>query len=83
MALFAYMRPDHLRRTVTSLQANPLAAETDLYVFCDAPKRADHERAVRRHDPILNAIAVRVLRCPFAPIQIREHLRRGHVRRVW
>ena len=40
IALFAYMRPDHLRLTVQSLQANAEAAFSDLHVFCDAPKRS-------------------------------------------
>jgi hypothetical protein len=38
IALFAYKRPDELRRTLTDLQANYLAPETELYVFVDGPK---------------------------------------------
>ena len=47
IALFAYMRPDHLRLTVQSLQANAEATHSDLHVFCDAPKRAEHADAVQ------------------------------------
>lgn len=44
IALFAYKRPLHTRRTVESLQENVLAKESELYVFCDGPKSdADHE----------------------------------------
>ncbi|MBY0340735.1 MAG: hypothetical protein K2Q19_06180 [Rhodocyclaceae bacterium] len=39
IALFAYARPEHLRRTVASLLLNDEAIETPLYVFCDAPRR--------------------------------------------
>ena len=46
VVLFAYMRPDHLRRTVESLRANCEAAATTLTVYCDAPKRPEHGEAV-------------------------------------
>ena len=36
--LFAYNRPDHLRRCVSSLLANELAAESDLYIYADAAR---------------------------------------------
>ena len=38
VALFAYRRADHLRRTVESLLGNPQAAESDLTIYCDGPK---------------------------------------------
>ena len=38
VALFAYRRADHLRRTVESLLNNPETAETDLTIYCDGPK---------------------------------------------
>lgn len=40
VALFAYKRPEHLRRTIAALQVNSEAANTALYVFSDGP-RAD------------------------------------------
>lgn len=46
VALFAYMRPDHLRTTVASLRANPEARRTALTVFCDAPKKPEHAAGV-------------------------------------
>lgn len=36
--LFVYNRPAHVRRTVEALQANLLAAESDLFVYSDAAK---------------------------------------------
>jgi hypothetical protein len=38
IALFAYRRPDHLRHTLSALQANPESRESSLYVFSDAPR---------------------------------------------
>ena len=46
VALFAYMRPDHLRTTVASLRANPEAPYTHLTVFCDAAKKPEHAAGV-------------------------------------
>lgn len=37
--LFAYKRPHELQQTITALQANHLAAQTDLYVFVDGPRQ--------------------------------------------
>ena len=50
IALFAYKRADELRRTLAALQANHLAADSDLYVFVDGPKHphdSDKVEAVR------------------------------------
>lgn len=46
IVLFAYDRPDHLRRTIEALAANDGAQESDLVVFSDGPKTADREEAV-------------------------------------
>lgn len=50
--LFVYNRPEHLKRAVESLVRNPLADESELFVFSDAPKtEADRENVdyVRRY----------------------------------
>lgn len=50
--LFVYNRPEHLKRAVESLVRNPLADESELFVFSDAPKtEADKENVdyVRRY----------------------------------
>lgn len=36
--LFAYNRPEHMRRTVEALLENELASESILYIYCDGPK---------------------------------------------
>lgn len=51
IALFVYNRPDHVSRTISALQANPLARKSVLYVFSDGPNGLhDMEKveAVRR-----------------------------------
>lgn len=40
IALFVYNRPQHTRRTVEALQASPLADQSDLFIFSDAPREA-------------------------------------------
>jgi hypothetical protein len=39
IVLFVYNRPDHTKRTIEALRSNELAAESDLIVFSDGPKR--------------------------------------------
>ena len=46
IALFAYRRPEHLRRVVESLKENPEAAETDLFIYCDAARSSRDQAAV-------------------------------------
>jgi len=43
IALFAFNRPEHLRRTLAALAANDLAAESDLTIFCDGPRREEEK----------------------------------------
>ncbi|MDR0465862.1 MAG: sugar transferase [Deltaproteobacteria bacterium] len=45
IAVFAFNRPEHLRRVLVALAANDLAAQSDVTVFCDGPRHAD-EKAV-------------------------------------
>ena len=44
IALFVYNRPYHTSQTISYLQSNLLAKESDLFVFCDGPK-ADADKA--------------------------------------
>lgn len=37
--VFAYNRPDHLRKVLESIERNPEAATSVLYVYCDGPKK--------------------------------------------
>jgi hypothetical protein len=47
IALFVYNRPLHTRQTVEALQKNELAAESDLFIFSDAPKNPEVSPAVQ------------------------------------
>jgi hypothetical protein len=43
IVLFAYKRPDHVRRTLQALESNALAGDSELFIFADGPKEnADH-----------------------------------------
>lgn len=52
IALFAYQRLPELQRTVSALQRNTLAGDSDLFIFSDAPKNeaaAERVRSVRAY----------------------------------
>jgi hypothetical protein len=58
--LFAYMRPHHLERSVTSLLRNPEAATTHLTIYCDAarhPSDQMHVDDVRRYVASIDGFA--------------------------
>lgn len=46
VALFAYNRPDHVRRVLEALRTNPEASTSDLFIFSDAPKNPPAKVAV-------------------------------------
>jgi GT2 family glycosyltransferase len=46
IVLFVYNRPDHTRRTLAALVANRLAADSNLIVYADGPKRPEHRTSV-------------------------------------
>lgn len=47
IALFVYNRPAHTRRTVEALLKNPLVADSDLFIYSDAPKSREAGNSVR------------------------------------
>jgi hypothetical protein len=48
VALFVYNRPDHMRRTLSYLQKNGLAAESRLFIFSDGAKTVADEEKVEQ-----------------------------------
>lgn len=56
VAVFAYARPDHLRRTLESLAANTLASETQLIIFCDGPRSEEDAPCVRDVRDVAKAV---------------------------
>lgn len=47
IVIFAFNRPDHLRRTLEALAANDLAAQSDVIIFCDGPRRDEDMESVQ------------------------------------
>jgi GR25 family glycosyltransferase involved in LPS biosynthesis len=39
IVLFAYSRPKHVQETLDSLERNLLAKDSDLFIYCDGPKK--------------------------------------------
>jgi hypothetical protein len=48
IALFTYNRPDHTRRVLESLALNEDSENSELFIFCDAPKKAEHADGVEQ-----------------------------------
>mgnify|MGYP003321785733 CR=1 FL=1 len=46
--IFAYDRPDHLRRTLDALAKNDLASQSDLYIYCDGAKETASIEQIER-----------------------------------
>lgn len=46
IVLFVYNRPEHTRRTLAALAANPLAIDSDLIIYADGPKKPEHAETV-------------------------------------
>lgn len=55
--LFAYKRPHELQQTIQALQANHLAAQSELYVFADGPRRPADEPKVAATRAVLDQIS--------------------------
>lgn len=47
IVIFAYNRPEHLRRTIEALQKNILADKSALFIYCDGPKTEKDAVAVQ------------------------------------
>jgi hypothetical protein len=57
IALFAYRRPDHTRRTLESLRACKELADSPLHIYCDGPKPADALADIRETRRIARSLA--------------------------
>ncbi len=56
IALFVYNRPEHTRRTLDALAANPLASRSDLIICADGPKDARDAALVKEVRKIAGAV---------------------------
>lgn len=46
IVLFVYNRPEHTRRALAALAANPLAIDSDLIIYADGPRKPEHAPSV-------------------------------------
>ncbi len=47
IVLFVYNRPAHTEKTLTALAANVLADQSQLYIFCDGPKKGANTNTIK------------------------------------
>ena len=64
--IFAYNRPEHLRKTIESLSKNPLAGQSDVFIFSDGPKKQEDTLIISHLRAYLKSIQ------GFKTIQITE-----------
>jgi Glycosyl transferase family 2 len=57
IVLFAYDRPDHLRRTLEALAANDGAGESELVVYSDGPRDVDRASSVEAVRAYLRSVS--------------------------
>ena len=68
VVLFVYARPDHTKRTLNALAENILAKETELFIFCDGPKK---ESAVEGNRRVIDIITEESKRDRFAKVHLQ------------
>lgn len=56
IALFAYNRPEHLRKTLESLQINEYAESSELFIFSDGPKPNASEKDIKKIEEVRKII---------------------------
>lgn len=57
IAIFAYRRPDHVRRLLASLARNSESAESPTFIYCDGPRTPGDEEAVEATRKVVRAHA--------------------------
>lgn len=55
IAIFAFNRPEHLRRTLNSISQNRGFFESPLYIYCDGPRGPQDYKLVRETQDIVNS----------------------------
>jgi hypothetical protein len=56
VALFAYKRPEHLRRTIEALKQNPGFSESPIHIFFDGPRKAAELPAIKQTRDVARAL---------------------------
>ena len=67
IAVFAYKRPRHLEQTLAALAANPMAASSHIYIYCDGPKTENDKAGVSAVRRLVSEVK------GFAGLHICEH----------
>jgi hypothetical protein len=63
IVLFVYNRPEHTRRTLAALAANPMAVDSDLMIYADGSKKPGHQDSVQAvRDLVRNASGFKSLK---------------------
>ena len=57
IAVFTYNRPEHTARLLRSLQRNTEFSKSPLTIYCDAPKRPEHEEGVKKNREVVRRLA--------------------------
>lgn len=55
IVLFVYNRPDHTRKTLAALAADPLSVRSDLIIYADGAKKPEHADSVERARAVVRA----------------------------
>ncbi|RDU72138.1 glycosyltransferase [Helicobacter brantae] len=55
--LFVYNRPSHTRQTIEALLSNPLAKESEIFIYSDAPKSQEAQEKVQEVREYIHSIA--------------------------
>jgi hypothetical protein len=56
ICLFVYGRPEHTQKTLDSLSENPLAKESELYIYADGPKEDISEQGLQKVNQVRQII---------------------------
>ncbi|MDF2529246.1 MAG: glycosyl transferase [Gammaproteobacteria bacterium] len=56
IVIFAYNRPSHLKQTITALLANPLAKESEVFIYSDAAKTSNDQTKVNEVRAYIDSI---------------------------
>ncbi len=65
--VFTYNRPEHTQKTLDALAQNPLAKDSDLYIFCDGPK---NEKAIIGNEEVKRIITAEKEKARFKSVNL-------------
>jgi hypothetical protein len=63
IVVFTYNRPEHTQRTFNALLMNPLANESDIIIYSDSARTANHNKAVDEVRSYLSGLTGFIMVC--------------------